>query len=209
MSKQFRLNPETGIPEVMILEPGGPILLGREKRVSKGRLINIHHFYDPELNHMVFHMDGIRIDMLHHEEWFGDGEIFYNSDNREEEECEPIALDYDQPVLFILSGDDARLTDVAGACLSGSNVHSHGVLCLGSGFNPMSLQALDMLLYNEPNHDLGWYGSAIQINMTAIPIDLDESTPLENYWKITSWPSTTHRIDLSRRMKDVLAHLQP
>lgn len=204
MSKKFRLNPETGAPEVMIFEEGGLILIGKEKRISNGRLINIHHFYDPRSNQMIFHLDGIRIDMLCYEGYFDDGEIYYSSENRDEEECEPVAIDYNAPLLFSIENDECRLTDIDGLILSGSNIHSHGVLCLGDSFNPMSMQALDMLLYNEPNHDLSWFGSPIGIKQNNIQIAEGKFCS-----EVTLWPTTSYSISMSQKTKDALAHLQP
>lgn len=80
-----------------------------------------------------------------------------------------MVLVYNQPVILgidrVLTSDAyAKLMNVSGYPLTGSNSYDDGNLCLGQSFNTMTLEALQLLTESRPNRDLEWTGPPMVVN---------------------------------------------
>jgi len=89
-----------------------------------------------------------------------------------------------------------HLTDAEGGVLAGSNLYGSSWVtspkfkgvCLGATFNPLSLEPVDLLLFNRANRDLDWQGEPLHgawISTNALP------RPIFNITQWPTWNTTT------------------
>lgn len=78
-----------------------------------------------------------------------------------------------------------RHADLDGRDFGGSNTRGSGELCLGTSYNPFSLDAVDGFINNRANSDLNWVGPKMKVIDSA---GYTTKAPI-----LVEWPATSHR----------------
>lgn len=108
-----------------------------------------------------------------------------------------------RPMIFLTkpsrNGDASFLVNRDGYVIPGLNTHSDGRLCLGDDPDVFTDKSLDALIFNRPNMDISWHGSAL----------MGEYTHADKTFKITSSWRPDAQFGITDQVKEELRRLFP
>lgn len=183
----------------------GPPILQVEStfRMHGNFRINIKHFVNPETSECWWALSRLRTSLLCDSP--ADASHFTC---RDKYQGRPKIVQWDHPVIlwcanWLTPETPVKLVNLKGEILSGSNIYGESFggkahcLCLGGSLNPLSLQPVELLLFNAANTDLSWQGSPLHGEW--------QNTPGDKHFLISSWPSYQPTQPIPRAVLDAIA----
>jgi hypothetical protein len=187
---------------------GPPIIQAESSFRMHGRFrVNIKHFINPETSECWWALSRLRTSLLRDSP--RDGPHFIC---RDKNYGRPMLVQYDQPLIlwcanWLIAETPVKLLDLQGGVLSGSNIYGesfgqkNNCLCLGGSLNPLSLQPVEMLLFNQANRDLSWQGGSLAGEW--------QNPPNDQHFLIHSWPSYLQTQPIPHAVIDAIAAWSP
>lgn len=181
------------------IQPGSnTLLLNKTKRIIGDFPIEILHFFNPDRGWAVWALNRIRTSMLTDQ---GEGGRSFYCASKSNGTPKPVQ--YLKPVYMYahraMTCEGVMLCDRSGNVLAGSNIYDPGfgdakahTLCLGSHWQGMTLEPVDLMLYNNANRDLSWRGDELMGKW----IQAENNGSKIKVFEIDTWPHFHKRYDI-------------
>ncbi len=190
------------------IQPGHrTLLLNKAFRMVGEYRVDVLHFANFDDGWVCFALNRIRMSMLNS---FNQETNTFGSDGSGSSK----PVQYDRPVFIHVpeyrKPEGIFLCDRDGRVYGGSNTYPSGhsetkcsALCLGNSFNPLTLEPVELLLFNNANRDLSWKGDWLTGKWVKEPGITNK------VFHIETWPTWTTKFPIPIEVVEASERLFP
>ncbi len=190
------------------VQPGPrTLLLNKAFRMVGNFRVDVLHFANFDDGWSCFALNRLRMSMLNS---FNQADGIFGTSTG----GSSTPVQFDGPVFVFIPDftkpDRVFLCDALGRVYAGSNTYPTSysdikcsALCLGDTFNPLTLEPIDLLLFNNANRDLAWKGDWLTGTWVKEP---GVSAKIFN---ITTWPTWTTKYPVPPEVVEAAPRLFP